>query len=102
MEYRVKFYKFTISAILRSVGVSLERLKFVLGSSYQKTPEYIMDTYRLSAVISEHDAKRAGAEIVKQSANAPLSGLLYPVLQVLDEQYLDVDVQFGGKFNGAS
>ncbi|KAK8086822.1 tyrosyl-tRNA synthetase- class Ib [Apiospora phragmitis] len=44
----------------------------------------------------EHDAKKAGAEIVKQTANAPLSGLLYPILQVLDEQYLDVDAQFGG------
>jgi len=26
----------------------------------------------------------------------PLSSLLYPVLQVLDEQHLDVDAQFGG------
>lgn len=50
----------------------------------------------MSAIVSEHDAKRAGAEIVKQTDNAPLSGLLYPILQVLDEQYLDVDAQFGG------
>jgi tyrosyl-tRNA synthetase len=56
-----------------------------------------MDVYKLSSCISEHEAKRAGAEIVKQSDSAPLSGLLYPVLQVLDEQYLDVDAQFGGK-----
>ena len=52
----------------------------------------------MSSLISEHDAKRAGAEIVKQTDNAPLSGLLYPILQVLDEQYLDVDAQFGGQF----
>jgi len=31
-------------------------------------------------------AKKAGAEIVKQSSNAPLSGLLYSILQVLDEE----------------
>ena len=88
-----------ISAILKAVGIStgLENLKFVEGSSYQKSPEYIMDVYKLCSLISEHDAKRAGAEIVKQSDNAPLSGLLYPILQVLDEQYLDVDAQFGGK-----
>ena len=30
------------------------------------------------------------------SKSAPLSGLLYPLLQALDEQYLDVDIQFGG------
>jgi tyrosyl-tRNA synthetase len=98
VEYRAQFYRLAISAILESVGVSTERLQFVLGSSYQKSPEYVMDVYKLSSVVSEHDAKKAGAEIVKQSDNAPLSGLLYPILQVLDEQYLDVDVQFGGDF----
>ena len=46
--------------------------------------------------MKDDEAKKAGAEIVKQSDNAPLSGLLYPILQVLDEQYLDVDAQFGG------
>jgi hypothetical protein len=55
-----------------------------------------MDVYKLSVLVSEHDAKKAGAEIVKQSDDSPLSGLLYPILQVLDEQYLGVDAQFGG------
>lgn len=74
----------------------VKKLKFVLGSSYQKSPDYCMDVYKMASVVSEHDAKKAGAEVVKQTANAPLSGLLYPILQVLDEQYLGVDVQFGG------
>jgi tyrosyl-tRNA synthetase len=98
VEQRAHYYRLTVSAILQSVGVPTERLEFILGSSYQKTPEYIMDIYKLTSLVSEHDAKRAGAEIVKQSDNAPLSGLLYPILQVLDEQYLDVDAQFGGAY----
>lgn len=93
---RAKYYQLTMKAILESVGVPTEKLKFVFGSSYQKSPEYVMDVYRLSSLISEHDAKRAGAEVVKQTDNAPLSGLLYPILQVLDEEHLHVDVQFGG------
>ena len=97
VQYRVEYYRFTISAILESVGVSTEKLRFVLGSSFQKSPEYIMDVYKLSSLISEHDARRAGAEVVKQSDSGPLSGLLYPILQVLDEQYLGVDAEFGGK-----
>lgn len=97
VQHRVTYYRFAITAMLQAVGVSTEKLKFVEGSSYQKSPDYIMDIYKLSSVTSEHDAKKAGAEIVKQTANAPLSGLLYPILQVLDEQYLDVDAQFGGK-----
>lgn len=98
VEQRALYYKRAITAMLTSTcgPEDVKKLKFVLGSSYQKTPDYCMDVYKMASVVSEHDAKKAGAEVVKQTANAPLSGLLYPVLQVLDEQYLDVDVQFGG------
>ncbi|PWY94243.1 tyrosyl-tRNA synthetase [Aspergillus sclerotioniger CBS 115572] len=96
VESRAQYYRKVITAILESVGVSTEELEFVFGSSYQKSPEYVMDVYRLSSLTSEHDAKRAGAEVVKQSNNAPLSGLLYPILQVLDEEHLNADAQLGG------
>jgi tyrosyl-tRNA synthetase len=96
VESRAIYYRLIITAILKSVGVPTEKLEFVLGTSYQKSSDYVMDVYRLSSVISEHDAKKAGAEVVKQSENAPLSGLLYPILQVLDEEHLKVDAQLGG------
>jgi tyrosyl-tRNA synthetase len=56
VENRAKYYDKIITAILKSVGVSTEKLRFVLGSSYQKNPNYVMDVYRLASVISEHDA----------------------------------------------
>jgi len=96
VESRAVWYRLVIRAILESVGVPTEKLQFVLGSSYQKGPEYVMDVYRLASLVSEHDAKKAGAEIVKQSGNAPLSGLLYPILQVLDEEHLNCDAELGG------
>ncbi|KAK3186139.1 Tyrosine--tRNA ligase cytoplasmic [Lecanicillium sp. MT-2017a] len=96
VEQRAEYYRFTMTAMLEAVNVPTDKLRFVLGSSYQKTPEYVMDVYRMASVVSENDARRAGSETVKQSDNPPLSGLLYPVLQILDEQYLDVDAQFGG------
>ncbi|KAF3398023.1 Tyrosine--tRNA ligase, cytoplasmic [Penicillium rolfsii] len=96
VENRVKYYQKIITAILEAVGVSTEKLEFVLGSSYQRNADYVMDVYRLAALTSEHDCRKAGAEIVKQSTNAPLSGLLYPILQVLDEEYLKVDAELGG------
>lgn len=55
-----------------------------------------MDNYRLCAIVTEHDAKKAGAEVVKQVESPLLSGLLYPGMQALDEQYLGCDFQFGG------
>jgi len=42
-----------------------------------------MDVYRLSSSITEHDAKKAGAEVVKQVDNPLLSGLLYPGLLLI-------------------
>ena len=54
-----------------------------------------MDVYRLSSIVTEHDGRKAGAEVVKQVSHPLLSGLLYPGLQALDKQYLGVDAQFG-------
>ncbi|ORY02523.1 tyrosyl-tRNA synthetase [Basidiobolus meristosporus CBS 931.73] len=96
VEYRTKYYEALIKAMLTSLGVPLEKLRFVVGSSYQLTKEFNMDNYRLCATVTEHDAKKAGAEVVKQVDSALLSGLLYPGLQALDEEYLGVDAQFGG------
>ena len=96
VQYRAQYYKFITQSLLKAVGVSLEKIEFVLGSSYQLTPAYTMDLFRLSSAVTEHDAKKAGAEVVKQVDNAPLSGLLYPLMQALDEQHLGVDAQFGG------
>lgn len=45
--------------------------------------EYTLDVYRLSSMVTEHDAKKAGAEVVKQVEHPLLSGLLYPGLQVI-------------------
>ncbi|XP_061838309.2 tyrosine--tRNA ligase, cytoplasmic isoform X1 [Nerophis lumbriciformis] len=96
LELRVKYYEEVIKAMLESIGVPLEKLKFVKGTDYQLSREYTLDVYRLSSMVTEHDAKKAGAEVVKQVEHPLLSGLLYPGLQALDEEYLKVDAQFGG------
>jgi tyrosyl-tRNA synthetase len=96
VQYRAKYYEFVVKSILTSIGVPIERLKFTLGSSYQLAANYTMDLFKLSNIVSQNDAKRAGADVVKQVANPLLSGLIYPLMQVLDEEYLGVDAQLGG------
>jgi tyrosyl-tRNA synthetase len=96
VEYRTKYYKFILLAVFKSLGIPTSKLKFSLGSEHQLTKEFNMDNFRLCATVTEHDAKKAGAEVVKQVDSALLSGLLYPGMQALDEQYLGVDFQFGG------
>ena len=96
LEKRTEYYSRIIKSTLKSIGVPIEKLRFVRGTEYQLSKEYTLDVYRLSSLCSEHDAKKAGAEVVKQSNNPLLSGLLYPGLQALDEEYLKCDAQFGG------
>jgi tyrosyl-tRNA synthetase len=93
---RTRYYEEVIKAMLLSIGVPLDKLVFVKGSDYQFTKEFTMDVYRLSSLITEHDSRKAGAEVVKQVEHPLLSGLLYPGLQALDEEYLKCDAQFGG------
>merc|ERR1712025_1254627 len=96
LKLRTEYYEHVIKAMLTSIGVSVEKLRFVKGTDYQLSKEYTLDVYRLSSIVTEHDARKAGAEVVKQVSHPLLSGLLYPGLQALDEQYLGVDAQFGG------
>ena len=60
--------------MLKSIGVPLEKLKFVKGTDYQLSKEYTLDVYKLSSMVTEHDAKKAGAEVVKQVDHPLLSG----------------------------
>ncbi|SCU96696.1 LANO_0E14114g1_1 [Lachancea nothofagi CBS 11611] len=96
VQYRAKYYECVIKSLLRSINVPIEKLNFVVGSSYQLSAEYTMDLFRLSNAVSQNDAKRAGADVVKQVANPLLSGLIYPLMQALDEEHLGCDAQFGG------
>ncbi|CAB3244697.1 unnamed protein product [Arctia plantaginis] len=96
LALRTQYYEAAIKAMLQSIGVPLEKLKFVRGTEYQLSKEYTLDVYRMSSVVTDHDARKAGAEVVKQVDHPLLSGLLYPGLQALDEEYLKVDAQFGG------
>ncbi len=96
LDRRTKFYEFIITEMLKHIGVPLDKLKFVKGTDFQLGAEYTLDMYKMSALATTRDTQRAGAEVVKQVETPKMSGLLYPILQALDEQYLEVDAQFGG------
>lgn len=96
LEHRTVFYEFLIKEMLLLLDLDLTKLKFVKGSDYQLTQEYTLDMYKLSVLTTTRNASHAGADVVKQSDSPKISGLLYPQLQALDEEYLSVDAQFGG------
>jgi tyrosyl-tRNA synthetase len=96
LQHRSRYYEEIIKAMLESIGVPLHKLRFIRGTDFQLTSQYTLDMYRLTTMTTERNAKKAGAEVVKQVSSPLLSGMLYPLLQALDEEYLKVDAQFGG------
>jgi len=96
LHARCDWYEFIIKEMLRLIDVPLEKLTFTKGTEYQLSAKYTLDMYKMSAIVTTEHTKKAGAEVVKMTESPLMSNLLYPILQALDEEYLDVDIQFGG------
>lgn len=96
-SHRTEFYKFLIKELLMTVGVPIEKLCFVRGSDFQLSGEYTMDLFKLMANTTVTAAIKAGTEVVKQTKNPLMSSVCYPLLQALDEEYLQADIQLGGQ-----
>ena len=97
LDARTRYYTILIQTVLESCfGLDISKLSFVKGSDYQLKPEYTFDVYKINSLCTVKIAQHAGAEVVKQTDNPKMTGLLYPTLQVLDEQYLDVDIETCG------
>jgi len=96
LEKRTAYYQNAIIMLLKTIGVDVSKLEFVKGSSFQLKPEYFHDMLKLSTMTTIAEAKHAAAEVVKSGDNPKLSGVIYPLMQALDEEYLQVDAQFGG------
>lgn len=96
LDKRYDYYARVIPEMIKALGADTKELEFVKGSKMQLNPKYMYDVLQLSSYVSVHDAMKAAAEVVKMGDNPKLSGLIYPIMQACDEQYLDVDCQLGG------
>ena len=96
LEKRYKYYEKVIGMMFESVGMDLNNIEFVKGSSFELDKKYFLDVLKMSTFATEHDCLKAASEVVKLGDNPKLAGLIYPIMQALDEEYLGVDVQYGG------
>jgi len=76
-------------------GLDDDQTEFVLGSDYQLDDDYELDLHELELATSLKRAQRAMAEI-QGGETAKVSHVVYPLMQALDIEYLDVDVAVGG------
>lgn len=93
---RAEFYELELRELYRSIGIDVSKIEFVRGSGYQLNKEYSLDVYKLASLNTFERCQHAASEVVKFGENPKLSGFLYPILQTLDEEYLEADIQYGG------
>ncbi len=93
--YRTVYYENMIRTLLVAIGINVDKLKFVYGTDFQLGKKYTMDVYKLMSILSYNKAHDVVMDASKQKNNLIMGDLLYPGLQILDEEYLDVDCQYG-------
>ncbi len=96
LKKRQEYYKALIPEMIKVLGVDVKKLEFVEGSKIQSNGKYFHDLLKLSTLTNVHDATKAASEVVKLGDSPKLGGIIYPLMQALDEEYLNVDIQFGG------
>ena len=46
LQHRTKYYSFLLKAVFTVLGVPIDKLEFVTGTSYQLSKEYTLDMYK--------------------------------------------------------
>lgn len=93
IELRTKYYQEIILRVLKLLNVDISNLFFVKGSKFQLSIDYTIKYYDLLHRIKIDDAIKSMEGIIENDDT--VSQLVYPILQLTDEYYLNVDVEFG-------
>ncbi|MGM0592771.1 MAG: tyrosine--tRNA ligase [Halobacteriota archaeon] len=76
-------------------GLDEAKTEFVLGSEYQLDTDYTLDLHASELETTVARAQRAMAEI-QRGEHAKVSQMVYPLMQALDIEYLNLDLAVGG------
>jgi len=76
-------------------GLDAEATEFVYGSAFQLAEDYLLDLHEMAVSTTLNRAQRAMAEL-QGDETAKVSHVVYPLMQALDVEYLDLDLAVGG------
>ncbi|WP_122089350.1 tyrosine--tRNA ligase [Halalkalicoccus subterraneus] len=96
LEARSAYYRAAIEAMVEAAGADPDQIEFVRGTEFELEEPYTLELYRLLADTTISRAQRAGSEVVRQSDNPKLGGLVYTLMQSLDVAALGADIAYGG------
>lgn len=96
LDARSDYYREAIEGMVEAAGANPEKIEFVRGKEFELDADYSLDLLRMAADTTISRVQRAGSEVVRQSENPKLGGLIYPLMQTLDIDALDADIAYGG------
>ena len=77
-------------------AAGLEKAEFILGSSFQRKPEYFDDVLTLATKTTMNRGLRAMQQVGRDMDNAKISQSIYPLMQIVDIKHLNVDLVQSG------
>jgi tyrosyl-tRNA synthetase len=98
IQHRTNYYMILIKIVIEYLlnNCNPNNLFFKKGSEFQYSKEYVSNLYKIISKISINEAKKAGAQVVKQDKNPTVGSIVYPTMQALDEIALECDGELGG------
>jgi tyrosyl-tRNA synthetase len=79
----------------RALGLS-EDTEFVRGSDFQTREDYTLMVYQLALSTTLTRARRSMAQITRDAEDHQVAEVIYPLMQVVDMLFLEVDLAVGG------
>jgi len=74
----------------------LDKVEFVLGSKVQRNMDYVDDVFKLAVKNTLNRGLRSMQTVARDIDNAKISQVIYPLMQIADFKYLEVDGALGG------
>jgi tyrosyl-tRNA synthetase len=79
-----------------ALGLDESKAKFVLGSDFQLSRDYVLDVLKMARITTVNRARRSMDEVSRRKEDPMVSQMIYPLMQALDIAHLGVDLAVGG------
>ena len=103
IQNRGKTYKILIELLVELFDANPHSICYKYGSEFQLSSDYILDFYKISSQTTinetfkarEIDLEPIESDSSISKSNKKMTTMLYPILQSLDEKYVDCDIFYG-------
>ncbi|MCD1293808.1 tyrosine--tRNA ligase [Methanocella sp. CWC-04] len=79
-----------------ALGLDEDKTRFVLGTSFQLSGDYMTSVLKLACDTTLNRAKRSMDEVSRDAEDPRVSQMVYPLMQAMDIAALGVDIAMGG------